>query len=268
MSNQNYDYEDQNLQDQSFVGQDLTGANFRGSNLRGCDFTRAILVGANFDRVVTGQTEKQIYISIFSIIVGAIAMIVFGFVIVMIDNLLFSWLGDVYRKISGVLGGIIPFVLILFQNPIFEKFPQITSFLGEASLGTIFAVMILLTLGLIIISFTSSLLFLIPAIVSAIVTFYLDNWLIASIQNRIGTSFKKANLTNANFSHALIENTDFSFALLTGLCIDGWMLDSHTLFANSQCDYLYWNPQRERFPPDHNFQADELKKFLSKFIKN
>ena len=112
-----------------------------------------------------------------------------------------------------------------------------------------------------------SLLFLIPAIVSAIVTFYLGKWLIESIQSRTGTSFKKANLTNANFSHALIEHTDFSFALLTGICIDGWMLDSHTLFAKSQCDYLYWNPERERFPHDRNFQADELKKFLSKFIK-
>lgn len=34
-----------------------------------------------------------------------------------------------------------------------------------------------------------SLLFLIPAIVSAIVTFYLGKWLIESIQSRTGTSF-------------------------------------------------------------------------------
>jgi hypothetical protein len=268
MNNQNYDYKGQNLQDQSFVGQDLTGADFSGADLRGCDFTRAILVESNFERVVTGQTERQIYISIFFIIISAIAMVGFGFAIAMIDNLLFSWLGDIYRKISGVLVSIIPFILILFQNFIFEGFPQITSLFGQASLGMIFAIMILLTLGLTIISFTSSLLFLIPAIVSAIVTFYLGKWLIESMQNRIGTSFKKANLTNANFSYALIENTDFSFALLTGLCIDGWLLDSHTLFAKSQCDYLYWNPERERFPHDHNFQADELQKFLSKSIKN
>ncbi|GBO55392.1 hypothetical protein APA_3543 [Pseudanabaena sp. lw0831] len=260
-------YTNQNLQDQSFVGLDLTGADFGGADLRGCDFTRATLIGANFERVITGKTSRQVNMAILSVIMGAIAMILFGFAIVMIDSLLFSWLGDIYRKISRALVSIIPFVLILFQNPILGKFPQITSFFGEVSLGLIFAVMILLTLGLTIISFTSSLLFLIPAIVSAIVTFYLGRWLIESMQSRDGTSFQKANLTDANFSHALIENTDFSFALLTGICVDGWMLDSHTLFTNSQCDYLYWNPQRERFPHDNNFQADELKKFLSKFIK-
>jgi hypothetical protein len=275
MSSQNYDYKDQNLQDQSFVGQDLSGVDFSGADLRGCDFTRAILVGANFERVITGQTQQQINTAILSIIMGAIAMIgiiaILSYVVIMIDNRLFLLFGEIYRKISGILSSILLFMLYFFQGNIFRLFPKTSSFFGNSSLSILFALMLFLTLGLAVISFTGggeSFLLLIPMVISAIVTFKVFTWLIESIKSRIGTSFKKANLTNANFTHTLIENTDFSFALLTGICIDGWMLDSHTLFANSQCDYLYWNPQRERYPHDNNFQADELKKFLSKFIKN
>lgn len=261
-------YTNQNLQDQSFVGLDLTGADFSGSDLRGCDFTKAILVGTNFERIVTGQTQKQINTSILTVIIGAIAMIAFSLVIVGIDSILFGWFGANYRKISGFLVSIIPFVLLMLQSLIFEKFPKITNFFGDASLGILLAMMTGLTLGFTFISFTGAFFFLIPMIISAIITFYLYKWLIESIQNRTGTSFKKANLTDANFSHALIEYTDFSFALLTGIFIDGWLIDGHTLFANSQCDYLYWKPQRERYPNDGNFQTDELEKFLKKFQKN
>jgi uncharacterized protein YjbI with pentapeptide repeats len=261
-------YSNQNLQDQSFVGLDLTEADFSGSDLRGCDFTKAILVGTNFERIVTGQTQKQINTSILTVIMGAIAMIAFSLVIVGIDSILFGWFGASYRKISGFLASIIPFVLLMLQSLIFEKFPKITNFFGDASLGILLAMMTVLTLGFTFISFTGAFFFLIPMIISAIITFYLYKWMLESIQNRTGTSFKKANLTDANFSHALIEYTDFSFALLTGIFIDGWLIDGHTLFANSQCDYLYWKPQRERYPNDGNFQTNELENFLRKFQKN
>jgi hypothetical protein len=261
-------YTNQNLQDQSFVGLDLTGADFSGSDLRGCDFTKAILVGTNFERIVTGQTQKQINTSILTVIIGAIAMIAFSLVIVGIDSILFGWFGANYRKISGFLVSIIPFVLLMLRSFIFEKFPKITNFFGDASLGILLAMMTGLTLGFTFISFTGAFFFFIPMIISAIITFYLYKWLIESIQNRTGTSFKKANLTDANFSQALIDHTDFSFALLTGIFTDGWLLDGHTLFTNSQCDYLYWKPQRERYPNDGDFQTNELENFLRKFQKN
>lgn len=271
MSNQNYDYKDQNLQDQSFVGQDLSGIDFSGADLRGCDFTRANLVGANFERVITGQTQQQINAAIVSIIMGAIAMIgiiaTLSFGIITIDNQLFIWFGETYRKISSFFSTILLFVVYFFQSNIFA--PKASIFFGNATLLILFSIMLFLTLGLAVISFSGgsgSFLFLIPTVISAIVTFKIFTWLIGAIKDRTGTSFKKANLTDANFSHALIENTDFSFALLTGIWIDGWMLDSHTLFTNSQCEYLYWIPYRERYPHNNNFQADELKNFLSKFL--
>ncbi len=265
-------YKDQNLQDQAFVGLDLTGADFSGSDLRGCDFTRATLIGTNFDRVVTGQTQQQISTAIFSVVMGAIAIFVIaailGSVIVTIDNLLFGWFGEVYRVISRIFPAIILFGLYFFQGNILEWFPKTTNFFGNASIGILWLVMLFLTLGLGATSFSGgsgSFLFLIPTVISAIVTFKVFIWLIASIKSRVGTSFKKANLTEASFSHALIENTDFSFALLTGICVDGWLLDAYTLFTKSQCDYLYWKPQKDRYPHHDDFQGDELEKFLSQF---
>lgn len=273
MSNHNYDYKDQNLQDQSFVGQDLSGTDFSGADLRGCDFTKAILVGANFERVVTGQTQQQINTAILSIIIGAIAMMsiiaILSFVIITIDNHLFLWFGETYRKMSGFFASILIFAMYFFQSDISKWFPKTSIFFGNSSLSILFALMLFLTLGLTVISFSDgsgSFLFLIPTIISALVTFKVFTWLIASIESRTGTSFKKANLTNTKFTHALIENTDFSFALLTGIYIDGWVLDSHTLFTKSQCDYLYWKTQSERYPPCDNFQMDELEKFLKQFV--
>jgi hypothetical protein len=235
------------------------------------------LVGANFDRVITGQTQQQINTAILSIIMGAIAMLVIAaalsFVIVSIDNLLFGWFGEIYRKISSVLSSIILFLLYCFQSNITEEFPKTSDFLGDASIGILSSVMLLLTLGLAVISFSggsSSFLFLIPTVVSAIVTFKVFTWLIESIKSRTGTSFKKANLTEANFSHALIANTDFSFALLTGICIEGWLLDSYTQFTKSQCAYLYLQPQhlqpqQNRYPPTGEFQEHDWEKFLKQF---
>lgn len=275
MSSQQYDYKDQDLQNQSFVGRDLTGADFSGADLRGCDFTRATLVEANFDRVITGQTPQQINNAILSVIMGIIVMIVIivilSFLIVAIDNILFGWFGEIYRKIATVLSSIFLFLLYFFQSIIMDGFPKTSSFLGNAVIASLTTIMLLLTLGFIGISFSGgggSILFLIPAIISGIVTSKLFTWLMEAIKSGIGTSFKKANLTGANFSHALIYNTDFSLALLTGIYIEGWLVDSLSIFTKSQCEYLYWQSQQERYPPTGKFQAHEWEKFLQKFIKN
>jgi hypothetical protein len=272
MSDQPYSYQDQNLQGQSFVGMDLTGSDFSGADLRGCDFTRATLVGANFERVITGQTPQQINDAILAIVLGAIAILliaaIISFAVIQIDSLFFSWFGEIYRKISGVLAGIFISLLYFFQNDILERFPKTSRFLGDASLGILFIIMLLLTLWLAVISFAGSgaILFLIPMAVSAIVTFKIFTWLLESISNRSGTSFKKANLTGANFRHALIYHTDFSFALLTGICIEGWLLDSQTLFTKSQCQYVYLQPEQERYPHTGNFQERDWENFLRQFI--
>ncbi|MEE3719756.1 pentapeptide repeat-containing protein [Tumidithrix elongata RA019] len=266
MSNQIYASQD--LQNRSFIGKDLTGVDFSGADLRGCDFTRAILVGANFDRVITGQSQRHIPISILSVIIAAIALVAFSFMLEKIDSLLFDSFGDLYRKIVNVLLPIVLILLLFLRDTILEKFPRITNFLGDASFGIFVVMTVLLTLGLGFISFTGTFLFLIPTLISAIISFYVFQWFIESIKKKIGTSFKKANLTDANFSQAIVKNTDFSFALLSGICINGWQLDSHTLFTGAKCDYLYLKPQQQQsYPLNSNFQTQEFKDFLKQFTE-
>ncbi|MEH1867815.1 MAG: pentapeptide repeat-containing protein [Nostoc sp.] len=55
----NLNYTNQNLQNRSFKGQDLSGADFAGSDLRGCNFTGANLIGTNFQKIKTGQSDRQ-----------------------------------------------------------------------------------------------------------------------------------------------------------------------------------------------------------------
>ncbi|MBD2176672.1 pentapeptide repeat-containing protein [Pseudanabaena sp. FACHB-1998] len=266
MSNQSYDYKGQDLQNQSFVGQDLSRIDFSGSDLRGCDFTKAILTGANFERVITGQTPQKLNKAIFSIVMGMIAMIsvitIITFVVVTVDNQLFVWLGETYRKISSIFSTLLLFVLYFFQKHILEAFPKTSDLLGEASICLLFFLMLFLTISFAVISFSGAFLFLIPMSISAIVTFKVFTWLIESIKSKTGTSFKKANLNEANFSHALIGNTDFSFALMTGICIEGWVMDSYNRFTKSQCTYLYLQ-QQQRYPPTGEFQDHEWEKFLN-----
>lgn len=275
MSSQIYDYKDQNLQDRSFVGRELTGADFSGADLRGCDFTRATLIGANFERATTGQTPHQINNAILYVIMSMIAMMmiifILSFLIMAIDNLLLSWFGEIYRRIASILSSVFLFLLYFFQSIIIDSFPRTSNFLGNAVIAGLTTIMLLLTLGFIGISFSGgggSILFLIPAIIAGIVTFKLFTWLMEAIKGGIGTSFKKANLTGANFSHALIYNTDFSFALLTGICIEGWLVDSLSVFTKSQCEYLYWQSQQERYPQTGKFPDRDWEEFLQKFIKN
>lgn len=50
--------------------------------------------------------------------------------------------------------------------------------------------------------------FLLVMVVSALLTFWILKWLIQSIQSEPGTSFKKANFSNTDFSHSEVQNTE------------------------------------------------------------
>lgn len=103
---------------------------------------------------------------------------------------------------------------------------------------------------------------------SALITFRIFNWVVQAIQSHPGTSFRKADLTNANFSRARVGNTDFSLALFTGDCIFNWSMNRHTQLTTARCDYLYLEPeQQNRRPRDRTFQAGELDRLLTQFIQ-
>ena len=86
----------------------------------------------------------------------------------------------------------------------------------------------------------------------------------------------KANLSEADLSHSNLENVDlsntqalgtnFTESILTGACIYNWGINSETVFANVQCDYVYLEPgQKERKPASGNFEPGDFEKLVHHF---
>ncbi len=251
----------------------MSGADFSGSDLRGCNFTGATLIGTKFQQVKTGQSSRQVNM----LIAGTIAspVVLFGSSIIFV-HILSVFLSD--RAMNFLFGAlpVLAFLAEIFlRDSITFHFTQATNFFSIGAIATLFTVMLTLTVGLAFVSFSGfgdgsgaqGFFFLLMTIVSAIVTYRIFKWLIQSIQSYPGTSFKKANLTNANFSYSEVENTDFSLAVLTGVCIFKWVIKPHTQFTNVYCKYLYLEPaQQNRQPAEGNFQLDELEQVLTQFI--
>ncbi|HEY9606451.1 MAG TPA: pentapeptide repeat-containing protein [Allocoleopsis sp.] len=269
-------YASQILHNRSFKGLDLTGADFSGSDLRGCDFTGATLVGANFAGARTGQSRRQVNTLIAIAIVAPVGMIGLSLLAVQIPAALF---GDRFFQSLNFIPGGLPFLAllfeILFRDSILLHFPRATNWMGVAGVATLFQVMVTFTIALVFVSLSNfgdgssvqGLFLLVVAGICAILTHRIFQWVKQSIYSSCGTSFRKANLTDANFSHTKVQNTDFCFAVLTGACIFEWMIQHSTEFANVYCEYLYLEPgQQNRQPAEGKFLQGEVATYLMGFI--
>jgi len=267
-------YANQNLQNYSFQGQDLTGADFSGADLQGCNFTGATLIGANFEGVQAGQSRRQMNILIATTIISLIVLVGFSAIAAQILAPLLN------NPLIQFFSRAIPVLAILLQpflpDMLLSRFPKITTFLFNGAIVVFLAMMVMMTIGLTLITISSLitmvsfnwLWWLLMTIVSALLTYRIFQWLRESIQSYPGTSFRKANLTDANFSHALLPNTDFSFAVLTGACIFNWRIKPYTQFTKVDCEYLYLQPaDQNRQPAEGNFSPSDLEKVLTSFTK-
>ncbi|MEB3338263.1 MAG: pentapeptide repeat-containing protein [Leptolyngbyaceae bacterium] len=270
MPHQNY--ANQNLQNRSFKGQDLTGADFRGSDLRGCNFTASTLIGANFEGSRMGRSRRQIQVLMAAAILGPVVLVGLSAIAVQVSVV---WFGNLsFNSFSGLISLVALVLGNFLRDAMTLNFPQVTMFLGVAALASLFAVMVLGTVGLAVVGVLSfgdaavqGFFLLLLMIGFAFLTFRILKWLIQSIQSHPGTAFRKANLTDANFSHTVVANTDFCFASLTGICISGWLMNPYTQFTNVHCDYLYVEPAfKNRQPVQGSFQAGELEQVLAPFI--
>ncbi len=272
----NLNYTNQNLQNRSFKGQDLSGADFTGSDLRGCNFTGANLIGTNFQKIKTGQSHRQVNIMVAATIICPVGLLGFIMIAGQMSSVLFS---DRFDKIFNFFLGSMPLLALIFQifiqDSITSDFPEVTNFLGIGVITILFAVMSSFTVGLAMISTSSfsdgssvqGFFLLLLMVISTIITFRIFKWIIQSIQSQPGTSFRKANLTDADFSHSEVQNTDFSFAILTGACIFDWAIQPHTQFTNVYCKYLYLEPAyQNRQPTEGNFKPGDLSRVLARFI--
>ncbi|MEH1905929.1 MAG: pentapeptide repeat-containing protein [Nostoc sp.] len=272
----NLNYTNQNLQNCSFKGQDLAGADFSGSDLRGCNFTGATLIGTNFQKIKTGQTYRQVNILIAASIICPVVLFGFSTIAIQVSTVLFS---DHSDKILNFFFAAMPLLALLFQifiqDSITSEFPQVTTFLGIGAITILFAVMVTFTVGLAIVSTSGfsdgsssqGFFLLLLMVISTLLSFRIFKWLIQSIQSNPGTSFRKANLTDADFSHSEVQNTDFSFAVLTGACVFDWAIKPHTQLTNVYCKYLYLEPAHQnRQPAEGNFKPGDLGRVLIRFM--
>jgi hypothetical protein len=266
------DYSSQNLQNYSFKGQNLAGANFSGCDLQGCDFTGANLTGANFKWARTGQSSRQISSSVASAVIGPVILIGGSLLLIRLAMALLP------QPMLNVLYGALPIVVLilelLFQGNAAARPSQATTFFSLAAIAILVGAMVVVVGFLMMGSLSGfgsgsggqGLLFLVLVVVGAIVIYRLFTWISQIVQSNPGTSFKKANLTDADFSHARIRNTDFAFATMTGVCIFHWYVNRHTQFNDVYCEYLYLEPQHQkRQPAECIFQSYEAEQQLNRF---
>ncbi|BAY20119.1 hypothetical protein NIES21_59890 (plasmid) [Anabaenopsis circularis NIES-21] len=263
-------YSNQNLQNRSFKGQQLAGADFSGSDLRGGNFTGANLIGANFQQVKMGQSQRQVNVLVITAIVSPI--ILCGSCILLVEVLTTLLSEPVLNFLFGALPFLFFLAEIFLRDSLIVQFPKLSNIFGMGAIATLFLAMLLLTFWFVMIAFPSfssspaqGCFFLLLMSVSGIVSFRILQWLRQLIQSHSGTSFRKANLTDTDFSYSLVRNTDFSFAILTGVCVFDWKLPIHNKFISIDCKYLYLKAEKqERQPREGNFRLSELARILDK----
>ncbi|MBL1178535.1 pentapeptide repeat-containing protein [Pantanalinema sp. GBBB05] len=265
-------YANQNIQNYSFKGLDLTGADFHGADLRGCDFSGATLVGANLTGVQTGQSQRQTNRLLVMAVFAPATIVGLSFLVVQIPLTLFGNRLDQGSNFLMVgLPLLVFFLELLLRDYLTQRFPQTIRLLGFAAVATCFQIMAAFTILLAIICFSSfwdgsgaqGLFLLVITVMSAIVTRRIFKWVTESIHHSYGTSFRNANLIDANLSQALVQDTDFCFATLTGACISEWRLQHQTQFTHVNCEYLYLESDyQKRYPPEGKLLQAEAEAYL------
>lgn len=185
-------FSNQDLRNRSFKGQDLTGANFSGSDIRGCDFREAQLQGANFQYVTAGRSRRQVggliaragSAAIVTTLVGALTGLSSGFeagVMAIVGTGIVATVAT--RAETGVLAGATVGAVAVIGCGGFVTFVQ----------GNIGSGLVPMTGAMIGVGFAVAL--FLQAVNEA--------------EGAGNTSFRDADLTNANFEGAIVQDTEF-----------------------------------------------------------
>ena len=233
------DFSGENLRGQSFKGKDLSGANFIEADIRGTNFTNTTLTGANFKGAKAGlqrrwATALVIGLWVLSGLSGIYALL-FGVLIAEWgDSLQFiitscfalivfavSWLINI-RK--GLVLGLRPFTV---AGALVRAVALYFAFAFTAT----FAVGLILVVGAFAGAVTRTPTVAVAAAITATVTVISSyiGWrtltrdedpygfreFVIAFAAIGGTSFRNADLTNADFTSATLKSTDFRNATLT-----------------------------------------------------
>jgi uncharacterized protein YjbI with pentapeptide repeats len=224
------DFSGQNLSGRSFKGQNLEGANFSYADIRGANFTNANLRGANFSYAQAGLEKSWLFGAILvvaSLVLSALSksvilallinLILFIGIVTLVSK--YNWAmiltANLVIVIAGFISGCIALAISWFIN-------------GSVSIFVVLSASVPIALGVvgfIYLTFVGSKGGIISTSVSK-VKFGLLAFLISIVEecvktaivNTYGTSFRWANLTDANFTAATLKHTNFA-ADITRTCL-------------------------------------------------
>ncbi|HLO88137.1 MAG TPA: pentapeptide repeat-containing protein [Nostocaceae cyanobacterium] len=274
------DYSGQNLRGRSFKGQNLTSANFSKADIRGADFSNAILKGANFRGAKAG-VQKRWVVALFMVMllpltVALIHSLSLGLSVAKIFDITSS---------GNILTGIVSLILVV----VFFTF-YIRQDLKAALIALIFTYIIIYFVLFIIVIILPKIftnlsaaptnigIALILTVGFIVFSIYLplthkdkneqDAWLDLAatiLVTKQGTSFRSADLTDADFTGATLKNTDFRNANLTHTCFYETKLlkyarvDGTILTDQNVINLLVTGNGREKFYIGANLKGANLK---------
>jgi uncharacterized protein YjbI with pentapeptide repeats len=233
------DFSGENLKGQSFKGKDLSGANFTQADIRGTNFTNAILIGANFRGAKAGLqsrwAEGLFLASLIFSWLSAAFLVFLGYVVALIfhndiSNVIAGWVTLIALAIffivtirKGLVAGLgIFFVAVTGAVAVAVVVTGGGSRAGTGA-GTLFVAVgeagAIRGAGYVV-GAVGGAVGLLGAYISwrALKGDERDAW-IRSIAIALaatgGTSFRDADLTDADFTSATLKSTDFRNATLT-----------------------------------------------------
>ncbi len=229
------DYSGQNLRGRSFRGQNLAGANFSCADIRSTDFTGASLIGANFNNAKTGLRRRWAFLlvllswllagisGIFSLFNGALVLLIFD---TKSENQISGWV--------ALILFIVIFAAIIRQG-INAAVAGAVAFVGAVAAAAVVAVAVAVAFA---VAFAAAFAFAVAfavafAFVSSLPNIYIAHQALKGNEKYTiirtttiafaafgGTSFRNADLTDADFTQATLKSTDFRKAILIRTCFN------------------------------------------------
>ncbi len=214
------DYSGQNLSGRSFKGQNLADANFSHTDIRSTNFTGANLRRANFTGAKAGSQKRWILLLV---VLFLLLLVISGLYNVPLISFIFNSSRSLHGSVAGwvtLIVTIIVYIILIHRG--MSVSPAFAFFFVSAGAGAFaFAVAGAGAFGLVLTgAFTIASTYVGWRAIKGDEKYALVWNLAVAFAAIGGTSFRGADLTDANFTKARLKSTDFRTAKLIRTCFE------------------------------------------------